>query len=92
MSKIRSLGVTAVFLAGGAVGGVWSRLVVPLAGAQQAATLTKWDYLCFNDGSLSSMQARAKQAGLDGWEMAGTAAFFHGSINSAFWCFKRPKM
>jgi uncharacterized lipoprotein YajG len=48
MSKIRGLSVAAVFLAGCAVGGASARFVVPPANAQQAATLTKWEYSCFH--------------------------------------------
>ncbi len=88
MSKIRNLGVAAVFLAGCAVAGASARFVVPPASAQQAATLTKWDYLCFNEYETEKVQSNAKAAGVEGWEMS--ASMNHGNCES--WCFKRPKM
>jgi hypothetical protein len=84
MSKLRSLGVAAVFLAGCAVGGASSRFVVPPASAQQAATLTHWEYLCIEVSSVSQIEPKANAAGQQGWEMVG-------SLSSSM-CFKRPKM
>jgi len=86
----RSLGLAFVFVAGCAVGGASARFVVPRANAQQAATLTKWDYVCFDetDGDAKSIETKAKQAGAQGWEMAG----FYTIPRVSTWCFKRPKM
>ena len=85
----RSLGIALVFVAGCAVGGASSRFVVPPASAQQAATLTKWDYTCFAQDTAYSPSAMAtdvtsksKQAGAQGWEM--------GAVFNGVWCFKRP--
>ena len=77
----KRLGVVAVFLAGCAVGGASSQLVVPMASAQQAAVLTKWEYLCRNDGTTI-----AAKVGSEGWEMVS----FGEQTGSA--CFKRPKL
>jgi len=85
---IRSFGVAAVFLAGCAVGGASARFVVPAASAQQAATLTKWEYFCFKqDTSFADPKdigPRSNRAGLEGWEMVNAI--------EGLWCFKRPKM
>jgi hypothetical protein len=79
--------VAAVFLVGCAVGGVSSQLVVPKASAQQATTLTKWEYMCVEANSSEDIQHAAVAAGAQGWEMAvGTGAAVK------VWCFKRPKM
>jgi hypothetical protein len=88
MSKLRSLGVAAVFLAGCAVGGASARFVVPSASAQQAAALTKWEYTCVEAPGIGASEMRANAAGAQGWEMVGSLSL--GS-NSG-WCFKRPKM
>jgi hypothetical protein len=95
MNKLRGLGVAVVFLAGCAVGGASGRFVVPPANAQQAATLTKWEYMCFSerDGEEDDSQGKANAAGLQGWEMAGSLS--HGSLSHGGrgqWCFKRLKM
>jgi len=58
--------------------------VVPKASAQQAATLTKWEYLCHHDDGMG-IQETANKAGAEGWEVAGVSG-------SNVWCFKRPKM
>ena len=88
MSKLRSLGVAAVFLAGCAVGGASSRFVVPPASAQQAATLTKWEYMCGSQPDVADATAAANAAGQQGWELVGN---FSEQRNRG-WCFKRPKM
>jgi len=88
MSKLRNLGVAAVFLAGCAVGGASSRFVVPPASAQQATTLTKWDYVCFEALGMKSSEKRANAAGAEGWEMVGSLSLGENSG----WCFKRPRM
>jgi hypothetical protein len=87
MSKFRSLGVAAVFLAGCAVGGASARFVVPPASAQQAASLTKWDYMCFETYNVDKIVAQSKEAGAQGWEMVTT----QGIPGAPVWCFKRPK-
>ena len=88
MTKFRGLGVAVVFVAGCAVGGASSRFVVPSASAQQASTLTKWDYLCFNETGAPDVQAKAQEAGAQGWEMSGSMSAGSATV----WCFKRPKM
>lgn len=83
----RSLGVAAVFLVGCAVGGVSSQLVVPRASAQQAATLTKWEYSCFT-GFDNQLNEAANRFGAQSWEMVGVAR----ETNLVTTCFKRPRM
>lgn len=88
-SKLRSLGIAAVFLAGCAVGGASSRFVVPAASAQQAATLTKWEFYCVavdNDDAT----ATANKMGAQGWDIAASGT--HVSVAQNLWCFKRPKL
>jgi len=86
----RSLGIGIVFIAGCAFGGASARFVVPPASAQQAATLTKWEYMCFDGGGDAKIvQGQAQAAGAQGWEVAGVASASNGY---ATWCFKRPKM
>ena len=87
----KRIGIAAVFLVGCAVGGASSQLVVPRASAQQAATLTKWEYHFVSwkdpEGQLlikRQMKAAADALGADGWELAS-------DTSDAFW-FKRPKM
>jgi hypothetical protein len=77
----KRIGVMAVFLVGCAVGGMSSQLVVPKASAQQAATLTKWEYHCTSDRDVDS----ANKLGAEAWEMVGMNG-------PATICFKRPKM
>ncbi|HWZ88914.1 MAG TPA: hypothetical protein VNW92_08690 [Polyangiaceae bacterium] len=89
MTKLRSLGVAAVFLAGCAVGGASSRFVVPPASAQQVTTLTKWEYTCVDSRYLAETVRKINAAGQEGWEMVG--GITPGGIGST-WCFKRPKM
>jgi hypothetical protein len=90
----RTFGVVAVFLVGCAVGGVSSQLVVPKASAQQAATLTKWEYQCTTPGA--SITELANKLGAEGWELVtvrgrtGTVLTGHGDED--IYCFKRPKM
>jgi hypothetical protein len=86
MSKIRSVGVAAVFLAGCAVGGASARFVVPPASAQQAATLTKWDYMCFETYNMDEIVTQSKAAGAQGWEMVTT----QGLVAKPVWCVRRP--
>jgi hypothetical protein len=86
----RSLGIALVFVAGCAVGGASARFVVPPANAQQAATLTKWEYVCFEgEIDITKVQTKANAAGAQGWEMAGS---LNPTSNDAGWCFKRPKL
>lgn len=87
---IRGLGVAAVFLAGCAVGGVSSQLVVPKASAQQAATLTRWEVVCdfVTDNSATRLGNRY---GAEGWELA-TVRAQSSVMDHDVYCFKRPKM
>jgi hypothetical protein len=82
--------VAAVFLVGCAVGGVSSQLVVPKASAQQAATLTKWDYHCREPEPTATEMARAM--GAEGWEMVTVRAETQSIGSHDVYCFKRPKM
>jgi hypothetical protein len=90
---IRGLGVAAVFLVGCAVGGASSQLVVPKASAQQAATLTRWQYQCTTPGA--SITELANKLGAEGWELV-TVRGRNGTITSRgdedIYCFKRPKL
>ena len=81
--------VAAVFLAGCAVGGVSSQMVVPKASAQQAAALTKWEYKCVSAAGEDAVQEIAAQLGPQAWELAAAAG---KTSNEPVWCFKRPKM
>jgi len=85
MTKLRGVGVGTVFLVGCAVGGAAGRFVVPPASAQQAATLTRWEYLCFEQSV--DVASRANEAGALGWELAAASG-----AASKVWCFKRPKV
>ncbi len=87
MTRLRELGIGAVFLVGCVVGGA-SRFVVPSAGAEQAASLTKWEYLCYWKNSFDDVVDRANQVGAEGWEMVGSG---QGVGTLGTWCFKRPK-
>lgn len=81
--------VAAVFLAGCAVGGVSGQLVVPKASAQQAATLTRWEYVAAEiDGGDDDAVKVAASLGREGWEWTGEVQY-HGSTYA--W-FKRPKL
>ncbi|HKO46477.1 MAG TPA: hypothetical protein VJV79_02060 [Polyangiaceae bacterium] len=89
----RSLGIALVFVAGCAVGGASARFVVPPANAQQAATLTKWEYMCF--GVIESHEPdevvpKAQAAGAQGWEMV--AVYSLEQTHYGNWCFKRAKL
>ena len=72
-----------VFLVGCAVGGVSGQLVVPKASAQQAATLTKWEYVCGRGIALNAY-------GAEGWEMVGFGTGETGDRTEV--CFKRQKL
>jgi uncharacterized lipoprotein YajG len=91
MSK-RSLGIALVFVTGCAVGGASARFVVPPASAQQAATLTRWEYTCFEvaDERPDEIQAKSSAVGAQGWEMSGV--YNQSGSYRTIWCFKRPKM
>jgi hypothetical protein len=84
----KRIGIAAVFLVGCAVGGGAGQLVVPKASAQQATTLTKWEYDC-NQDNVERTIAFADEAGAQGWEMVGVTT---GSGATYTACFKRPKM
>lgn len=85
LMNTRSLGIAVVFVAGCAVGGASARFVVPPANAQQAATLTKWEYLC-PAMRFDAVTAPANKAGAEGWELVNY------DPQSGIGCFKRPKM
>lgn len=76
-----------MFLVGCAVGGGASAFVVPKASAQQAATLTKWEVFCTEDG-WSDLKAALPKAGAEGWELVSHTR--EGTLGTA--CFKRPKL
>ena len=78
-----------VFITGCAVGGASARFVVPLASAQQAATLTKWEFACVEVKGFEEATGTANRMGAQGWDMAGGV---NESVSFATWCFKRPKM
>jgi hypothetical protein len=85
----KRIGIAAVFLVGCAVGGGASQLVVPKASAQQATTLTKWEYKCVQVSGETDVQETATRLGPEAWELAGAAS---STGNAPVWCFKRPKM
>ena len=81
--------VAAVFLVGCAVGGVSGQLLdVPRASAQQAATLTKWEYLCPDEVEFKGWEAYTNRAGSQGWELVTS----HLDRGNYYACFKRPKL
>jgi hypothetical protein len=82
---INRIGIVAVFLAGCAVGGASAQLVVPKANAQQAATLTKWEYYCVSM-RFQDPTPTANKAGAEGWELVNYDA------GAGLGCFKRPKL
>jgi hypothetical protein len=75
--KLFGLGIFVGFAAGCAT----AQFVVPPA---RAASLEKWEYLCFIGANPASVQEKANQAGAEGWELVGAAG-------SDIWCAKRPK-
>jgi hypothetical protein len=85
----RSLGIALVFLTGCAIGGASARFVVPPASAQQAGTLTRWEYSCVDVDNDDATQT-ANKMGAQGWEIVGSAE--SSGRNENFWCFKRPKL
>jgi hypothetical protein len=89
MTKLRGVGVGLVFLVGCAVGGAASRFSVPPASAQQAASLTKWEYACFANDELDELVNTARKLGREGWEMVTAGSPARGYPT---WCFKRPIM
>lgn len=88
MTKFRGVGVGLVFVVGCGVGGAAGRFVVPPASAQQAATLTRWEYLCIEEYGATAIMEKANPAGAQGWEMVGG----DGAGVQTSWCFKRPKL
>lgn len=84
----KRMGVVAVFLVGCAVGGVSSQVVVPKASAQQAATLTKWEYFCETQFAHTTA-ASANKLGEQRWEMVGVSVKPGNELAA---CYKRPKM
>lgn len=90
MSK--RIGLVVVFLVGCATGGVSSQFVVRKANAQQAATLTKWQYECIRETGAYAVTAKANQLGAEGWEMMTVDSDVTKSGEGSVWCFKRPKL
>jgi hypothetical protein len=88
MSKLRGVGVGLVFLLGCAVGGAAGQLVAPPASAQQAATLTRWEYSCFEENRANDVAPKANALGVQFWEMAAVQS--QGMMST--WCFKRPRL
>ena len=84
MTKLRGVGVGLVFLVGCAVGGAASRYAVPPASAEQAATMTRWQYFCIDTFDPTE---EANRAGREGWEMVAVG----GGAPNATWCFKRAR-
>jgi len=84
----RTVGIAAVFGLGLVLGCAVAPLVVPKASAQQAATLTKWEYTCFDEASREAVVSKSGRLGAEGWEMAGVDS----SASYTIWCFKRPKL
>jgi hypothetical protein len=87
MTTLRQIGIGLVFLVGCAVGGASSRFVVPPVSAEQAASLTKWEYICYWKNSLEEVVDRANQLGAEGWEMTAAG----GATGPVTFCFKRAK-
>jgi hypothetical protein len=82
----RALAIVAVFGLGVGFGCAAAPLVVPRASAQQAATLTKWEYFCIHESGAANIMKAVKPLGSEGWEMVG----LEGNFETV--CFKRPKM
>ena len=81
----RSVLIGLVFLAGCAVGGASSQLVVPKANAQN---VQRWHYFCFETvADPEEVNTKVKKAGAEGWELATSISFPDASM---LWCFKRP--
>jgi hypothetical protein len=67
--------------------GVSSQLVLPKASAQQAATLTKWEYNCVDLDDDEATDA-ANKLGAQCWEMVGISRY----PADVFTCFKRQNL
>jgi hypothetical protein len=87
MTKLRGVGVGVVFLVGCAVGGASGRFIVPPASAQQAS-VTRWEYFCFEESRAEGVSEKIAPAGAQGWELV-TAGSRGGVL---VWCLKRPRM
>jgi hypothetical protein len=93
MTKLRGVVVGLVFLVGCAVGGATSHFAAPPASAQQTATRTRWEHLCFEDDSdAEDLATKADRAGAAGWELVGGAIQRYGMRQRTLWCFKRAKL
>jgi hypothetical protein len=84
--KLRTLGKAGLFLMGCAVGGGASAFVVPKASAQQAATLTKWEYRRIHiwSGDSADITKRLNEFGAESWGLV--------TGDGQDYCFKRPRM
>ena len=78
-----------VFLLGCAAGGAASRYVATASAAPPGTP--GWQYMCFKDDSVYSIQHRANIVGKDGWEMAAGSLAGGADVSSPIWCFKRPR-
>jgi hypothetical protein len=81
----KRIGIVVVFLVGCAVGGGASKLVVPPASAQQAATLPRMAYTCVTVDD-DDIEATANQMGREAWEMTGLTGYPNHDVTA---CFKR---
>jgi hypothetical protein len=97
MTKLRGLGVAAVFLAGCAVGGASSRFVVPPASAQQQAKAvpipppgaSRWEQMCvIPEGDPKDATQAALVYGDAYWELVSGQMVPSGRV---LLCFRRPK-
>lgn len=81
---LMGLSVSVAFVLGCAA----SRFVVQPAQAQSPGP--KWDYYCLGANNAEELTARAKAAGLQGWEMVGGTARGGSDFTNPIVCFKRP--
>ncbi len=65
-----------------AAGCAAAQFVVPPA---RAANVQRWEYLCFDANWPKNVQAKANEAGKQGWELVGSS-----DRSDAVWCMKRP--
>ena len=65
---------------------------VAAAQAQPAQpAIVRWDYYCLEAQDSSSVTAKLRSAGAQGWELVSNATLFAGGMSTSVqWCFKRP--
>ncbi len=78
--------LSVVFIVGCVAGAAAKPFVVPQANAQQAASMQKWEYFCFDKRGDEVVAEAANRAGRQGWEMAGQG---NDGPYASTWCFKR---